>query len=196
MSDSDDPDDNDDTAGPPGSPAPGGGRRAGASRQSPGRLARAAARLAGVQALYQMEVSGAAWTDVRDEFETYRLGSEIEGLRYPDPDLDLFRDILEGVQAGQIPIDQLTDRALIARWPLGRIDATLRALFRAAGFELVGRPDVPVRVVIGEYVEVAKAFFGEGREPRFVNGVLDHMAREARPGALEAPAPKPDRRAD
>ncbi len=149
------------------------------------RRARAAARLAAVQALYQMEVAGAGWQQVVREFEDHRFGAEIEGEAYPEPDGAHFRDILEGVVARQAAIDRLTDAALVERWPLGRIDATLRALFRAAGHELLARPDIPPKVTIGEYVEVAKAFFSEGREAKFVNGVLDHMARAARPGALE-----------
>lgn len=160
-------------------PNPGGPKR-----ESGRARARAAARLAGVQALYQMEVSGADWRRVRQEFEDHRLGAEIEGARYHDADLALFRDILAGVVERQSEIDRLTDRALVARWPLGRIDATLRALFRAAGHELLARADIPPKVVIGEYVDVAKAFFEDGKEAKFVNAVLDHMAREARPGAL------------
>ncbi|GMG81677.1 transcription antitermination factor NusB [Paralimibaculum aggregatum] len=159
--------------------------------QSRGRLARSAARLAAVQALYQMEVSGANWRAVRQEFETHRLGAEIEGAQYHDADLALFRDILSGVVERQSQIDKLTDKALVARWPLGRIDPTLRAVFRAAGHELIARPDIPPKVTIGEYLDVAKAFFEEGREAKFVNGVLDHMAREARPGALDPRGPGP-----
>jgi len=148
------------------------------------RRARSAARLAAVQALYQMEMSGADCETVCREFEEHRLGAEIEGIRYHEADLALFRDILRGAVAAQAMIDQLTNRALVEKWPLGRIDPTLRALFRAAGHELTARPDIPARVTIGEYVEVAKAFFGEGREAKFVNAVLDHMAREVRPGEL------------
>jgi N utilization substance protein B len=151
--------------------------------------ARSAARLAAVQALYQLEVSGGDWRAVRQEFEQHRLGAEIEGERYHDADIELFRDILEGVVTRQREIDRLTDRALVERWPLGRIDATLRALFRAAGHELLARPDIPPRVTIGEYVDVAKAFFEEGKEAKFVNAVLDHMARAARPGALDPRGP-------
>ncbi len=156
-----------------------------ARARSPHQLARSAARLAAVQALYQLEVSGADWRAVRTEFETHRLGAEIEGERYHDADLSLFRDILEGVVGRQGEIDRLTDKALVERWPLGRIDPTLRALFRAAGHEFLARPDIPPKVTIGEYVDIAKAFFAEGREAKFVNGVLDHMARVARPGALD-----------
>jgi len=148
------------------------------------RLARSAARLAAVQALYQMELTGADWQAVRREFEDHRLGAEIEGVQYRDADVALFRDILEGVVAHQAAIDQLTDRALVEKWPLGRIDATLRAVFRAAGHELTGRQDIPPKVSIGEYVDVAKAFFESGKEAKFVNAVLDHMAREVRPEAF------------
>ncbi|MDH3666000.1 MAG: transcription antitermination factor NusB [Paracoccaceae bacterium] len=150
------------------------------------RLARSAARLAAVQALYQMEISGAGWQAVQKEFEDHRLGAEIEGAQYRDADVELFRDILKGVVDHQSAIDRLTDRALVERWPLGRIDATLRAVFRAAGHELTARPDIPPKVSIGEYVDVAKAFFESGREAKFVNAVLDHMAREARPDAFQS----------
>jgi len=150
-----------------------------------GRLARSAARLAAVQALYQMEITGTDWKSVRREFETHRLGAEIDGEQYREADVDLFRDILEGVVARQAAIDQLTDRALIEKWPLGRVDATLRAIFRAAGHELISRSDIPPKVSIGEYVDVTKAFFSEGKEAKFVNAVLDHMAREVRAADMQ-----------
>jgi len=137
-----------------------------------------------VQALYQMEIAGTAWQTVRREFEDHRLGAEIEGVQYRKADIDLFRDLLEGVVTRQVAIDQLTDRALVEKWPLGRIDATLRAVFRAAGYELIARPDIPPKVSIGEYVDVTKAFFSIGKEAKFVNAVLDHMARESRPQAF------------
>jgi N utilization substance protein B len=144
------------------------------------RLARSAARLAAVQAIYQMELSGTGWQAVRREFEDHRLGAEIEGAQYREADIDLFRDLLEGVVTRQAAIDQLTDRALVEKWPLGRIDATLRAVFRAAGYELIARLDIPPKVSIGEYVDVTKAFFSVGKEAKFVNAVLDHMAHEVR----------------
>ena len=147
-------------------------------------LARSAARLAAVQALYQMEISGTGWQEVQREFENHRLGAEIEGDQYREADVDLFRDILGGVVARQTAIDKLTDRALVEKWPLGRIDAILRAVFRAAGYELLARRDIPPKVSIGEYVDVTKAFFENGKEAKFVNAVLDHMAREARPDAF------------
>lgn len=155
------------------------------------RLARSAARLAAVQALYQMEMTGADWRKVVHEFDQHRLGAEIEGVQYREADPGHFRKVIETAVAGQGAIDQLTDRALVERWPLGRIDSTLRAVFRAAGAELTAMTDIPAKVVIGEYVDVARAFFEGGREAGFVNGVLDHMAREARPGALDAMPQQP-----
>ena len=142
-----------------------------------------AARLYAVQALFQMEAASQSLDRVRQEFETHRFGSEIDGDELAEADVDLFRSLLEGAVERQARIDQMTDRALVARWPIKRIDPTLRALFRAAGAELTaGR--TPPRVVITEFVDVAHAFFPDGREPRFVNAVLDHMAREARPDAF------------
>ncbi|MEM0921993.1 MAG: transcription antitermination factor NusB [Pseudomonadota bacterium] len=154
------------------------------SQRPDARLARSAARLAAVQALYQIELTGADWRTVRREFEDYRIGAEIEGETYREADLGHFRGILEGVIAEQRSIDQLTDRALVDRWPLGRVDPTMRAIFRAAGHELAARQDIPPKVIIGEYIDVTKAFFEKGRESQFVNAVLDHMAREARPGTM------------
>ncbi|MEL6278175.1 MAG: transcription antitermination factor NusB [Pseudomonadota bacterium] len=150
------------------------------------RLARSAARLAAVQALYQMEITGASWREVRQEFETHRIGAEIEGEQYREADITLFRAILEGVVERQSDIDKLTDAALVAKWPLGRVDPTLRAIFRCGGYELLARTDIPPRVAINEYVDVAKAFFPEGQESRFANAVLDHMAREARAEEMTA----------
>ena len=154
------------------------------SRNEARRLARSAARLAAVQALYQMELTGAGAAEVGREFENHRLGAEIEGAQYREADLDHFRTLLQGVVDRQTEIDQLTDAALVERWPLGKIDPTLRAIFRCGGFELLGMQSVPPRVAISEYVDVAKAFFPDSQEARFVNAVLDHMARRARPDAF------------
>ena len=156
-----------------------------ADRRQEARLARSAARLAAVQALYQIEATSADWRTVVREFDEHRLGAEIDGAQYREADPRHFRRTVEGVLDNQSSIDQLTDRALVERWPLGRIDPTLRALFRAAGAELTARSDIPPKVVIGEYVDIARAFFPEGKEGGFVNAVLDHMAREARPDAFE-----------
>jgi N utilization substance protein B len=147
------------------------------------RLKRSAARLAAVQALYQMEMTGSSLKTAELEFESRWIGAEIEGEQYREADIDHFRAILRAAVDQQARVDQLTDRALVDRWPLGRIDPTLRALFRAAGAELVALP-TPPKVAIVEYVDVAKAFFDAGREAKFVNAVLDHVAREARPEAF------------
>ena len=98
-------------------------------------------------------------------------------------DPGLFREVIGEAVNEQARIDQMTDRALVAKWPLGRIDPVLRALFRAAGAELL-LAATPPKVVITEFVDVARAFFPDGKEAGFVNAVLDHMAREARPEAF------------
>jgi N utilization substance protein B len=147
------------------------------------RQMRSAARLYAVQALFQMEAAGQTLDDVRAEFETHRFGAVYDGDEMAEGDPDLFARTLEDAVNWQARIDQLTDRALVATWPIDRIDPTLRALFRAAGAELT-EGDAPPRVVISEYVDVARAFFPEGREPKFVNAVLDHMARAAKPEAF------------
>ncbi len=147
------------------------------------RQMKSASRLYAVQALFQMEHSSQSLDQVRDEFEEHRFGEAVEGEELAEGNVTLFRNVLEGAVAAQAQIDQMTDRALVAKWPIDRIDPTLRALFRAAGAELVAK-NAPPKVVITEYVDVAKAFFPEGREPKFVNAVLDHMAREAHPEAF------------
>ena len=147
-------------------------------------LMKSAARLAAVQALYQMEASKQPLDKVREQFESLRIGAEIDGAQYREADIDLFRKILDDVLTRQAAIDQLTDRTLVDRWPLGRVDATLRAIFRAAGAELLEAKKTPPKVVISEYVDVARAFWPEGKEPGLVNAVLDGMAREARPEAF------------
>jgi N utilization substance protein B len=147
------------------------------------RQMKSAARLFAVQALFQMEASGASVRAVREEFESHRFGAEIEGETYAEGNVDLFRTLLDGAVADQARIDQATDAALVERWPLGRIDPTLRALFRAAGAEfLAGK--TPPKVVITEFVDVAKAFYPEGREPKLTNGVLDHLGHALVPEAF------------
>ncbi len=147
------------------------------------RQMRSAARLYAVQALFQMEASGQTVDIVRREFESWRMGTVYEGEEMAEGDIPLFRRLMEDAVNHQARIDQMTDRALVAKWPIDRIDPTLRALFRAAGAELV-EGSTPPRVVINEFVDIAKAFFPDGREAKFVNAVLDHMAREARPEAF------------
>ncbi len=147
------------------------------------RRMKSAARLHAVQALFQMEARSQTVDRVRVEFEDHRFGMVTDEGEVAEGDLTLFRALLDGAVTHQARVDQLTDRALVAKWPLARIDPTLRALFRAAGAEMVAR-DTPPRVVINEFVEVARAFFPEGKEAGFVNAVLDHMARAARPEAF------------
>lgn len=149
------------------------------------RRMRSAARLYAVQALFQMEAAGQTAEKVAREFETHRFGAiyEDDGDEMSEGDPELFRRLVGGAVNWQAKIDQMTDRALVAKWPIDRIDPVLRALFRAAGAEMLD-PAMPPKVVISEFVEVARAFFPEGREAKFVNAVLDHMAREARPEAF------------
>lgn len=143
----------------------------------------AAARVYAVQALFQMEAADQSADRVVREFANWRIGVDYDEGTSPEADEDLFERIVDGAVNWQARIDQMTDRALVAKWPIDRIDPVLRAVFRAAGSELVGA-DTPPRVVISEYVAVADAFFPEGKEARFVNAVLDHMARAARPEAF------------
>ena len=144
---------------------------------------KSAARLYAVQALFQMEASGQDAPAIQREFEDHRFGAEVDGDELAEGDIDLFRKLVDDAVNWQAKIDQMTDRALVEKWPIARIDPTLRALFRAAGAELA-EGEAPPRVVISEFVDVAKAFFPEGKEPKFVNAVLDHMAREAKPEAF------------
>ena len=147
------------------------------------RKMKSAARLYAVQALFQMEHSGQTAEAVVTEFQDHRFGASYEEGNMQQGDPQLFARLLETAVNYQASIDQMTDRALVAKWPLGRIDPTLRALFRAAGAELKD-PDTPPKVVISEFVDIAHAFHPEGKEARFVNAVLDHMARESRPEAF------------
>lgn len=147
------------------------------------RRMKSASRLYAVQALFQMEAAGQGYERVRQEFEDHRFGAEYEEGAFEEGNVDLFRAILGEAVDRQAKIDQMTDRALVAKWPIARIDPTLRALFRVAGAELL-EFDTPPKVAIVEYMDVASAFFPEGKEARFVNAVLDHMAREARPEAF------------
>ncbi|GAA6207161.1 transcription antitermination factor NusB [Cognatishimia sp. WU-CL00825] len=147
------------------------------------RKMKSASRLFAVQALYQMEQSGQTFDQVRVEFLDHRFGEVFEDYEMLEGDVALFSNLLQEVVNNQALVDQMTDRALVAKWPLKRIDTTLRALFRVAGAELT-QMDTPPKVVIVEFVQVAQAFFPDGKESKFVNGVLDHMAREAKPEAF------------
>ena len=144
---------------------------------------RSAARLATVQALYQMEVSGKGVTDALAEFEAFWIGREVEGIAFKPAENAFFRDILAGVVREQRPVDVKIDAALADGWPLKRIEAVLRAILRAGAYELMFRKDVPARVAISEYVEVAHSFYSED-EPGLVNAVLDALARDVRGNEL------------
>ena len=146
---------------------------------APKPLKKSAARLGAVQALYQMDVAATALNDVFAQFESHWLGQEVEGTQYPEADRRLFRDVVEGVLREQRRIDPMVDRALSEGWPLRRVETVLRACLRAGTYELVGRPDIPARVVIAEYVNVAGAFL-EKDETGMVNAVLDSLARDLR----------------
>jgi N utilization substance protein B len=144
------------------------------------RAMRGAARFYAIQALFQMEASDAALGDVLYQFENHRIGAETETETWAEADLKYFRKLVNGAVDRQGAIDKLTDRALVEKWPITRIDPTLRALFRAAGAELL-TCEVDARIVISEFVALSGDFFPDSREQKFVNAVLDHMAREARP---------------
>ena len=148
---------------------------------------RAAARLAAVQALYQMDVAKTGIHEILAEFESHWIGQEVEGDQYKPAEIAFFRAILEGVMADQVEVDVLVDRALQQGWPLRRVEAVLRAILRAGAFELLSRKDVPARVAIVEYTDIAGAFF-EGEEVGMVNGVMDTLARRLRPDELAAAA--------
>lgn len=141
--------------------------------------ARSAARLAAVQALYQREMGGDAVPKLLTEFHRHRLGQEIEGADYADADQPFFDDLVTGVAARQEELDALISGALAAGWALDRLDRPMRAILRAACYELVARADVPAATVINEYVDVAHAFHAE-KEARFANGLLDAVARKVR----------------
>jgi N utilization substance protein B len=148
---------------------------------------RSAARLAAAQALYQMEVADKGLNDILAEFEAHWIGREIEGDQYNPAELAFFRDIVSGVQRDQFAIDRALDDALAKGWPLKRVDALMRAILRAAYYELQSRADVPARVAIMEYVDVAGAFYGHD-ESGMINAVLDALARQARPAEFAAVA--------
>jgi N utilization substance protein B len=140
---------------------------------------RSAARLAAVQALYQMELTRKGLPETCAEFETFWIGNEIEGAQANTAEIAFFRDILSGVLADQGPIDRIVDKTLATGWPLTRIDSVIRAILRAGTYELKKRTDIPARVTIKEYVDVAGAFFGR-EEAGMVNAVLDALARRFR----------------
>lgn len=140
---------------------------------------RGAARLAAVQALYQMDVAGSGILEVVAEFENHRLGREVDGQQYLEADAQWFRAVASGVVDQQRKIDPIIHAALTDDWPLSRLDSTLRAIMRAGTWELIAKKDVPIAVIVNEYVDIAKAFF-DGEEPKMVNAVLDRIAKKER----------------
>jgi transcription antitermination protein NusB len=140
---------------------------------------RGAARLAAVQALYQMDVAGTGLNDILAEFESHWLGREVEGEQYLPAEAAFFRDVIAGFAREQVKLDPLIDNALSSGWPLKRVEAVLRATLRAGAYELDHRRDVPARVVVSEYVDVARAFV-DADETGMVNAVLDQLARQLR----------------
>ncbi|KQV82007.1 transcription antitermination factor NusB [Rhizobium sp. Root1220] len=140
---------------------------------------RGAARLAAVQALYQMDIGGTGVLEIVAEYEAHRLGQEIDGETYLKADASWFRSIVSGVVREQLRLDPLIASALQDDWALSRLDSTVRAILRAGVFELIERKDVPVAVIVTEYVEIAQAFFSDD-EPKLVNAVLDRIAKQVR----------------
>ncbi|WP_170005410.1 transcription antitermination factor NusB [Pseudopontixanthobacter vadosimaris] len=143
--------------------------------------ARSASRLAAVQALYQMQMESTPLPRLLDEFHQHRLGAEIEGDEYAEADTAFFDDIVRGVDARRDEIDELLTQRLAQGWTLKRMDKTMLQILRAGSYELVARADVPTAAAISEYVDVAKAFF-DTREAKFVNGILDAVAKQVRSG--------------
>ncbi len=144
---------------------------------------RGLARLAAVQALYQIELTGADAGGVVSEFLAHRLGREIDGEQYAEADRGFFADLVKGCSERREDVDGIVAASLPLDWPLARLESVLRAILRAGTYELLARSDVPARVAINEYVEIAHAFFS-GKEPGMVNGVLDGIARRLREAEL------------
>ncbi len=146
---------------------------------NPRSQARSTARLAAVQALYQWHMEATPLARLLDEFHQHRLGREIEDAHYAEADMAFFDDLVSGFIARHDEIDTIIAAKLAENWTLERLDKTMLQILRAGAYELIARADVPTGTAIGEYVDVAHAFF-DGREARFVNGVLDAVAKAAR----------------
>ena len=141
--------------------------------------ARRAARLGAVQAAYQMDLGGTPSEEVIDEFVDHRLGQELEGDLYNEADIEHFTNLIRGVVTDQVRIDRTIEDCLADGWTMTRIDSTLRAILRCGIYELINMTDIPAPVVVNEYIDLSKAFF-EGPEPKFVNGLLDRIAKAVR----------------
>ena len=160
-----------------------------AGTQSPERKAtrRGAARLAAVQALYQMDIAGTTLNDILAQFDAHWLGGEIEGSKYLPAESAVFRAVVRGVLADPPPLAPMIAPVLSEGWPLKRIEALLRAILRAGAYELDRKRDIPARVVVSEYVDIAHAFVDQD-ETGLVNGVLDALARRLRAEEFARPA--------
>lgn len=150
--------------------------------------ARNAARLAAVQALYQMEITGVDADSVTEEFATFRFGREPE-VTPGAPDEAFFTDLVHGVPARQVEIDAAVTKCLAANWKLTRVDSIVRAILRCGAYEIIARPDVPAKVVIDEYVGLAHGFDAEQEVP-FINAALDKLAHRKRPEEFGQKAPE------
>jgi transcription antitermination protein NusB len=153
-------------------------------RQPP--IARSVARLGAVQALYQMDLAATDVFDVLAQFSSRVAGNNFENGECGEADFKHLREVVQGAVREQALLDPTLDKILDKDWPLHRLDSTVRAILRAGAYELSFMEKVPARVAISEYVEVADAFFDGGEEPRFINGVLNALARQRRPGEFSA----------
>ncbi|HNW19534.1 MAG TPA: transcription antitermination factor NusB [Sphingorhabdus lacus] len=140
---------------------------------------RSAARLAAVQALYQMDMEKVGLARLLDEFHAHRLGAEIEDAQYAEAEVDFFDDVVAGVNARRAEIDALIDGKLGEMWKMGRLDKTMLQILRCGTYELIARADIPTGAVIDEYMDVAHAFFDK-KDAKFVNGLLDAVAKDVR----------------
>jgi N utilization substance protein B len=154
------------------------------SNDGPRANKRGAARLAAVQALYQMDLAATPLNDILGEFEAHWIGREVEGEKYLPAEANFFRDVVKGVVAEQRRLDPMIDAILSKGWPLVRIETVLRAILRAGAYELDRKPEVPARVVVSEYADIAHAFV-ERDETGMINAVLDQLARQLRAGEFE-----------
>ncbi len=165
------------------------------ARKPSAKARRSAARLAAVQALYQVELSDGEAEAVIREFLVHRLGEEVNGERFVEPDRELFLAIVRGVIARRAELDALVHGVLDAHWNLDRLELLLRCILRAGGWEILAQRAVQPRIILSEYIDLAHAFFG-GKEPAMVNAVLDRLARALRADELDGtvgrPAPVPD----
>lgn len=156
------------------------------AKRGTGGTPRSTARLAAVQALYQLELSGGDVEQVIAEFTAHRLGEAIDDVTLVRPDRALFAELVRGVTQGRRDLDDMIAAVLVEDWTIERLETLLACILRAGAHELADRPDTPARVVISEYVDLADAFYAD-KETGLVNGVLDRLARELRPSELAVP---------